>query len=77
MCAWIVRDVVIRSLSSGGYMLADAATGMPLGGPFRFLREAVTAAVQASHGGEIWQEHVDERSRSLGPRVRLPVRART
>jgi hypothetical protein len=67
-------DVLIRRFASA-YLITDAVTGKMLANRCGTLAEASLAAAELSHGCRVWQENVDQRGRSLGPPVLLPIRA--
>jgi hypothetical protein len=70
-------DVLIRvqtNTTPTTYLLLEAGSNRSLGGPFSSMSEAAIAA--AKHVGamsSVWQEHLDQRGRPLGPPLRLPV----
>ena len=60
------EGIILRGSFDAGYTLVDATTGEPISGVFTELQDAVTAAVN-SGAATIWQEHLDNRGRPLGP----------
>ena len=71
MAASMSADVLIRSRPSSAttveYVVADAASGQRLGGPFASLQEALTCAREQSIApGRILCESLDQRGRIVG-----------
>jgi hypothetical protein len=54
-------------------VIADAVTGKPLSATCATLIEAARIAAAIADGCTVWQENVDQRGRSIGPPVLLPI----
>lgn len=72
-----IGDVIVRGLAgdsaTSSYVIHEPVSERLLSGPHPSLSAAIAAAdglLEAD--GRIWQEHVDERGRSLGPPSLLP-----
>jgi hypothetical protein len=77
MAAPQAGDLVIRVQTNTlptTYIVTDAQSRQVLGGPFASMAEAAIAASKlVGPMAAVWQEHIDQRGRPLGPPQRLPV----
>jgi hypothetical protein len=58
-------DALIRD-AAAGYLVVDAVTFNPLGGPYARIADAVASARRLVVDGHVWRELADGRGRVLG-----------
>ena len=64
-------DVILRQVIDGSFEVVDAITEKHIAGPVQLSRAVQLAK---AHGAEsIWQQHLDDRGRPLGPPARIPL----